>query len=96
MGPTGSLPLKLIQRVSDMPSPTSVTVITLPSPPSASSSVTSAYGRMGDVVSQEGDYVIDQLGDVDTSTTTPDTDNLLSWDGTNWTPDSTVDSGTFA
>ena len=65
------------------------------SPTTALAGVTSAYGRTGDVVGAEGDYKIDQMGDVDTTTTTPVVGNLLSWDGTNWTPDSTVDSGTF-
>ena len=75
-----------------MPSTNATTVSTSPS---AMAGVTSAYGRTGNVVGAEGDYTIDQMSDVDTTTTAPAADNLLSWNGTNWTPDSTVDSGTF-
>ena len=66
-----------------------------PTTPTVLAGVTSAYGRTGNVVGAEGDYTIDQMSDVDTTTTAPAVDNLLSWNGTNWTPDSTVDSGTF-
>ena len=75
-----------------MPSTSATTVST---PPRAMAGVTSAYGRIGNVVGVEGDYKLDQMSDVDTTTTAPAVDNLLSWNGTNWTPDSTVDSGTF-
>ena len=57
--------------------------------------VESAFGRSGDVVAQEGDYVLDQMGDVDTTTVPPVNKDFLSWDGTNWTPGDTLDSGTF-
>ena len=57
--------------------------------------VTSAYGRIGDVVGEEGDYTIDQLADVDTTTTAPTSNNLLHWDGTNWVPTTAVDSGIY-
>lgn len=64
--------------------------------PAAATEVTSAYGRTGNVVGEEGDYTIDQLGDVDTTTAPPTDSNLLAWDGTNWTPEEKIDSGTFA
>jgi len=37
---------------------------------------------------------IDDLSDVDTSTTSPSSDDVLSWDGSNWVPTS-IDGGTF-
>ncbi len=58
--------------------------------------VTSAYGREGDVIGEEGDYNIDQMSDVDTSTATPSTDNVLQWDGVNWVAASEVDAGVWA
>ena len=61
----------------------------------AAGDVDSVFGRTGDVKAQEADYSIDQMGDVDTTTTPPDSKNLLSWDGSNWTPESILDSGTF-
>ena len=61
----------------------------------ATGDVESVFGRTGDVKAQEGDYSIDQMGDVDTTTTPPDARNLLGWNGTNWTPESVLDSGTF-
>ena len=61
----------------------------------ATGDVESVFGRTGDVKAQEADYSIDQMGDVDTTTTPPDARNLLGWDGTNWTPESVLDSGTF-
>lgn len=57
--------------------------------------VTSAYGRSGAVVGQEGDYTLDQMSDVDTATTPPTANNLLHWDGTNWVPTAVVDSGVY-
>ena len=64
-------------------------------PTAAAGAVDSVFGRIGDVVAKEGDFTIDQMGDVDTTTTPPDARNLLGWDGTNWTPESVLDSGTF-
>ena len=63
--------------------------------PRASDPVESVFGRQGDVVAEEGDYSIDQMGDVDTTTSAPDRNDFLSWNGTNWTPGDTLDSGTF-
>ena len=63
---------------------------------SSVAAVTTAYGRVGDVVGEEGDYNIDQMSDVDTSTATPSADNLLQWDGANWIPASEVDAGVWA
>lgn len=57
--------------------------------------VQSVFGRTGVVVAKEADYLIDQMGDVDTTTTPPAGKNLLEWDGTNWVPSETVDSGTY-
>lgn len=43
-----------------------------------------------------GVEVIDELDDVDTTTTTPDTDDILEWDGANWVPGTKdIDGGTF-
>lgn len=64
--------------------------------PTLLAGVLSAYGRVGNVVGAEGDYTIDQMSDVDTTTTTPVTGNLLSWDGTNWVPSDDVDGGVYA
>ncbi len=61
---------------------------------SVQSSVTSAYGRVGDVVGEEGDYSIGQMIDVDISVT-PSSQNLLQWDGSSWVPTSTVDGGVY-
>ena len=63
--------------------------------PLARGDVESAFGRTGDVVAEEGDYSIDQMGDVDTTTAAPDRNDFLTWNGTNWTPGDTLDSGTF-
>ena len=40
------------------------------------------------------DSGINNLTDVDTSTTSPSTDDVLAWDGSNWVPTS-IDGGTF-
>ena len=55
---------------------------------SASVPVQSVFGRTGIVVATEGDYDIDQLGDVDTSTVSPSVNDILKWDGSNWVPTS--------
>ena len=57
--------------------------------------VTSVFGRTGDVVGEEGDYDIDQLGDVDTSTVSPVTNNVLTWDGVNWVPEVSLIESVF-
>lgn len=43
-------------------------------------------GRTGAVLPAAGDYEIDDLSDVDTTTATPSTDDVLKWDGANWVP----------
>lgn len=48
--------------------------------------VTSVFGRTGVVVATEGDYVIDEMGDVDTTTTPPTVGQVLEWDGSDWVP----------
>jgi hypothetical protein len=44
--------------------------------------VTSVFGRTGAVVAAEGDYSLDQLGDV--AITTPSTNQVLQYNGTSW------------
>ena len=63
--------------------------------PGTAAPVTSVFTRVGDVVALEGDYKIDLLGDVDTSTSPPSPEEMMKWDGTNWVPSDSVDSGTF-
>lgn len=48
--------------------------------------VTSVFGRTGAVTATEGDYDLDELGDVDLTTTAPVTNDVLQYDGTNWVP----------
>ena len=50
--------------------------------PSYVGGVTSVFGRTGAVVSAEGDYSLDQLGDV--TITTPSNGQVLSYNGTAW------------
>ena len=50
----------------------------------ASAPITTVHGRTGDVVGAEGDYDIDQLGDVDTTGLTAS--QILEWDGLKWSP----------
>ena len=82
----GGFPVKGARRAPTVKAGTTAT---------AAGAVDSVFGRTGDVVAKEGDFTIDQMGDVDTTTTPPDARNLLGWDGTNWTPESVLDSGTF-
>ncbi|MFN8369566.1 MAG: tail fiber protein [Bacteriovoracaceae bacterium] len=51
-----------------------------------SSSLQSVFGRTGTIVAHEGDYDIDQLSDVDTTTTAPNSGEFLKFNGTNWVP----------
>lgn len=60
----------------------------------SSQSVTSAYGRVGDVVGEEGDYSLGQMTDVEIAIT-PTAENLLEWNGISWVPTSQVDGGTY-
>ena len=55
-------------------------------PSAVTAGVTSVFGRSGAVVATEGDYDLDELGDVDLTTTAPVTDDVLKYDGTNWVP----------
>lgn len=55
-------------------------------PGTVSAAVTSVFGRTGAVVATEGDYDLDELGDVDLTTTAPVTNDVLQYDGTNWVP----------
>jgi hypothetical protein len=50
------------------------------------SGVVSFNGRNSSVVPQEGDYTLDLLGDVDTTTTAPVAGQVLKYNGTNWVP----------
>lgn len=63
---------------------------------SAAAGVTTAFGRYGDVIAEEGDYSIDQMSDVDTATTPPQPENFFQWDGTNWVSGTEVDAGVWA
>ncbi len=38
---------------------------------------------------------IDDLTDVDTTTSAPNVDEILGWDGSNWVPGANIDGGTF-
>jgi hypothetical protein len=49
--------------------------------------VDSVFGRTGAVVATEGDYSLDQLGDVDLTTTPPTTGQILTYDGAGWVAD---------
>lgn len=53
--------------------------------------VTSVFGRTGAVVAAEGDYSLDQLGDV--TITTPSNGQVLSYNGTTWVNSSPSGSG---
>ena len=75
-----------------MPAQTVTTVIS--SQTTSGQPVTSAYGRVGDVVGEEGDYSLGQMADVEIAIT-PTTENLLQWNGVNWVPTDQVDGGTY-
>jgi hypothetical protein len=55
-------------------------------PDTVTAGVSSIFGRSGAVIAQEGDYTIDQLGDVDTLTSPPSSGDVLEWNGSNWVP----------
>ena len=55
--------------------------------------VTSLHTRIGDVVAEEGDYSLGQMGDV--SNASPDPGNVIGWDGASWAPSPSIDSETF-
>ena len=48
--------------------------------------VQSVHGRTGAVVSAEGDYDLDQLGDVDLTSTPPVNNDVLQYNGSAWVP----------
>ena len=48
--------------------------------------VSSVFGRTGAVVAAEGDYSLGQMSNVDLTTTSPVTSDLLSFNGTQWVP----------
>ena len=54
---------------------------------------TTVYGRTGNVVGEEGDYVIKQMADV--SSAKPSPGEFMEWDGKQWTPAASVDSEDF-
>jgi hypothetical protein len=55
------------------------------------SSVTSVFGRIGDVVAIEGDYTLTQLGDVTLSS--PSNGQVLKYNGTAWVNSTDADTG---
>ena len=48
--------------------------------------VSTVFTRTGDVVAEEGDYILDLLGDVDLTATPPVADDILQFDGANFVP----------
>lgn len=54
--------------------------------------IASFNGRSGVVVPVEGDYTIDLLGDVDTTTGVPVAGQVLKYDGVNWVPAADTDT----
>jgi hypothetical protein len=48
--------------------------------------VQSVHGRTGAVVSAEGDYDLDELGDVDLTSTPPVNNDVLQYNGSAWVP----------
>lgn len=54
--------------------------------PGGGGAVDSVFGRTGAVVAVEGDYDIDELGDVDTTTDVPVLNEVLKWNNTDWVP----------
>jgi hypothetical protein len=62
------------------------------SPGAPVAAVNSLHTRVGDVVSEEGDYSVGMMGDVDTTTNPPAPGELMDWNGTNWVPTPSIDS----
>jgi hypothetical protein len=54
--------------------------------PGSPGAVTSVFGRLGAVVATEGDYDLDQLGDVDLTSTPPVNNDVLQYNGSEWVP----------
>ncbi len=55
------------------------------------SMVSSVFGRTGNVVAQEGDYTLTQLGDV--TITSPTNNQVLKYNGTQWVNGTDTDTG---
>jgi hypothetical protein len=53
--------------------------------------VSSVFGRVGNVVAQEGDYTLTQIGDV--TLTSPSNGQVLKYNGTAWVNSSDTDTG---
>jgi hypothetical protein len=51
-----------------------------------STAVTTVFGRTGNIVATENDYQLDQMGDVDVTTTPAISGDVLLYDGANWVP----------
>jgi hypothetical protein len=51
-----------------------------------SSAITSVFGRTTVITANEGDYVLDKMGDVDLTTAPPLTGDVLKYNGTKWVP----------
>lgn len=58
-----------------------------------SSVITSVFSRTGVVTAAEGDYNLNQLLDVDLTTTPPVSGNVLIYNGTHWVPDNVTGGG---
>ena len=54
--------------------------------PAAPATVASVFGRIGAVVATEGDYDLDELGDVDLTSTPPINNDVLQYNGSAWVP----------
>ena len=54
--------------------------------PQAVESVSSVFGRTGDVVAVDGDYDLGELGDVDLTSVPAASGDVLQYDGAEWTP----------
>jgi len=69
-------------------------VVTIEAPSGAyplPSLVNSVFGRVGNVVAQEGDYTLTQIGDV--TLTSPSNGQVLKYNGTAWVNSSDTDTG---
>ena len=56
--------------------------------------VTSLHGRVGDVVGEDGDYGLGQMGDVETNPSS--TDASISWDGSKWVQTASIDAEQYS
>jgi len=60
--------------------------------PAAAAGVTSFNTRIGAIVPLEGDYTLDLLGDVDTTTVAPVAGQVLKYNGVGWAPAADTDT----